>query len=78
MKVAISVPDSLFDAAELVAMNLRLSRSSLYAQALEEFLAKRSAASITSQLNAVYAQESSDVDVEVNAAQLKSVHNEAW
>jgi metal-responsive CopG/Arc/MetJ family transcriptional regulator len=38
MKTAISVPDSVFEAAEQLAHRLGLSRSELYAKAVEEFI----------------------------------------
>ena len=47
MKVAISLPDPVFASAEKLARRLRVSRSQLYAQALEEYLAKRQDAHVT-------------------------------
>ncbi len=38
VKIAISIPEPLFLQAEAVAIDLKLSRSALYAQAMEEFL----------------------------------------
>lgn len=38
MKVAISLPDPVFNAAELLAQELCASRSQLYAQALSAYL----------------------------------------
>jgi hypothetical protein len=39
VKTAVSVPDSLFRRAEKTAKRLGISRSELYARALDEFLA---------------------------------------
>jgi metal-responsive CopG/Arc/MetJ family transcriptional regulator len=78
MKVAISLPDPVFSAAEKLASQLRMSRSQLYARAIEEYLDKRKDASVTEQLNVVYAAETSAVDPAVAAAQLGAIGHEAW
>ena len=54
MKTAISLPDTLFEAAERLAGRLRLSRSELYQRALAEYLARHDEAIITEQLDRVY------------------------
>ncbi len=41
MKVAVSIPDSVFIAAEAYAKDNRLSRSKLYAMALEDMLERQ-------------------------------------
>lgn len=79
MKVAISLPDPVFSAAEKLADRLRVSRSQLYAQALEEYLGRRQETFVTEQLNAVYATtQSSSVDPVLAAAQLAAIGHEAW
>ena len=78
MKVAISLPDPVFDAAELLAQELSISRSQLYAQALAEFLQARSATAVTAKLNEVYGRESSVVEAGLMKAQLKVLSHEAW
>jgi metal-responsive CopG/Arc/MetJ family transcriptional regulator len=62
MKVAVSVPDRVFEEAEKVSRRLRVSRSRLYAQALEEFVQKHRAPSVRARLEEVYEAEPSDVD----------------
>ena len=54
MKVAISVPDRVFEEAEFVAKRLRVSRSRVYAQALEEFVKKHRGKGVRESLDAVY------------------------
>ena len=78
MKVAISLPDPVFDAAELLAQELSLSRSQLYAQALAEFLEARSASAVTSKLNEIYSKEPSVLEPDLMAAQLQGLSHEAW
>lgn len=78
MKVAISLPDPVFSAAEKLASRLRVSRSQLYAQAIEEYLSKRQDALVTEQLNVVYAAGQAAVDPALAAAQLGAIGHEAW
>lgn len=62
MKVAISIPDSLFHEAETVAKDLGLTRSGLYGRALAEFVKQHRGQIITDRLNAVYAEVDSALD----------------
>ena len=78
MKVAISLPDPVFDAAELLAQELSMSRSQLYAQALAEFLQARSASAVTAKLNEVYGKEASAVGPGLMNAQLQVLSHETW
>lgn len=78
MKVAISVPDPVFKAAEQLAEQLKVSRSHLYADALSAYLGSRGASMVTEKLNAVYAVEPAAVDPSLARAQLRSVDDEAW
>ena len=50
MKVAISLPDPVFRAAETLARKLRKSRSQLYAEAIAEYVGKRGAKAVTGKL----------------------------
>ena len=73
MKTAISLPDELFRAAELVAERLGLSRSELYQKALAAFLEKHQPRSITEKLDEVYADRDSTLDPVVESMQTSSV-----
>jgi metal-responsive CopG/Arc/MetJ family transcriptional regulator len=78
MKIAISVPDEIFEAGEHLAQQLGLSRSQLYADALAAYLSTRGAAAVTAKLDSIYPRESSKLDTELAALQLKRLFNEAW
>ena len=78
MKVAISIPDDLFDATETLAKRLRLSRSRLYATALADFVAKQRGRKVTDQLNAVYTREDSRLPGRLRRLQGRSVGLEPW
>jgi metal-responsive CopG/Arc/MetJ family transcriptional regulator len=54
MKTAISLPDQLFDMAERVAAELKVSRSELYRDALEEFIRVRHSWVIREKLDEVF------------------------
>ena len=78
MKVAISLPDTLFVAAEELAAQLHVSRSQLYAQALSTYLISQQAAAVTEKLNMVYSAHAGKVDASLMHAQLKSLGDETW
>lgn len=78
MKVAISLPDPVFRAAETLARKLRKSRSQLYAEAIAEYVGARGARALTTRLDAVYGKESSEVDSALKYAQLERLSREAW
>jgi len=78
MKVAISLPDPVFRAAETLARRLKKSRSELYAEAIAEFVGARGAKALTARLNAVYDKESSAIDPALKYAQLERLSREAW
>ena len=78
MKTAISVPDNLFRRAEEFASRRGVSRSELYATALEEFLAERDSQNLTARLDEVYADVDSSIAPELRHAQSKAIGREEW
>lgn len=78
MKVAISVPDGVFEAGEQLAGQLGLSRSQLYSRALSDYLSVRGAAAVTAKLDAVYSKESSKLDPAFSQALLARFADETW
>jgi metal-responsive CopG/Arc/MetJ family transcriptional regulator len=55
MKTAVSIPDSIFETADQLAKELGISRSELYARALEELIRNRKREHITASINATLA-----------------------
>lgn len=53
MRTAISIPDSVFEEAERLASELRISRSRLYSRALREFVARHAPDHVTGAVNRV-------------------------
>jgi len=78
MKVALSIPDELFDAAETLGRRLGVSRSRLYATALADFVAKHQSRKVTARLDAVYATEESRLDGPLRRAQARSLPRDSW
>ncbi len=78
MKVAISLPDPVFEAAERLAKQRKLSRSELYVAALSEYLQTHAADAVTAKLNEVYAVEDSAIDPALARAQSRAIGREAW
>ena len=78
MKTAISIPDSIFKAAEKMARRLGLSRSELYAKAVAEFLQKHRNEGVTKELDKIYTEESSQLDPVLQAIQFASVEKDEW
>jgi hypothetical protein len=78
MKVALSIPDELFELAERLSKRLGVSRSRLYATALAEFVAKNRSRKITERLNAVYRFEDSRLPPSVRRLQSRSLTREPW
>lgn len=62
MKVTVSIPDSLCEAAARLANRLGKSRSELYAEAISVYLSVHKTDTVTDKLNAVYAVENPSLD----------------
>jgi metal-responsive CopG/Arc/MetJ family transcriptional regulator len=78
MKTAISIPDSIFQAAENLAQRLGLSRSELYVKAMNEYLNSHKNQNVTKKLNEVYASNDSTIDNDVLSMQIRSIPKENW
>jgi antitoxin MazE6 len=73
VKTAVSIPNALFEAADRAARRLGLSRSELYARALERFLSDEPDEAVTARLDEIYAAEDSAVDEALAAAQRRAI-----
>ena len=78
MKVAVSIPDPVFDEADRLARDLKVSRSQLYADALAAFMSERGAAAVREKLDAVYGVETAPLDPALFRAQSLSLPVGAW
>ena len=78
MKTAISIPDSLFQSAEVLASRMVLSRNELYAQAVESFINTHDPNVITARLNELYSEEKATMPPDLQAAQMALIDDEGW
>ena len=78
MKTAISIPDSIFEAAENLARRLGISRSRLYASAVSEYIREHQNDRVTEELNEIYENESSYLDPTTKKLQYSSLEKDEW
>ena len=57
VKTAVSLSERLFNAGETLARELKVSRSRLFAMALEDFLRRRENQRLLAEINAAYESE---------------------
>jgi metal-responsive CopG/Arc/MetJ family transcriptional regulator len=78
MKTTVSIPDPLFQEAERLAKRLRISRSQLYARAMEDYLQRQRPKRIKEALDAVYSKEPSKLDPVTAQMQATALGREKW
>jgi metal-responsive CopG/Arc/MetJ family transcriptional regulator len=78
MKTAISIPDSIFEAAERLAKRFGISRSQLYTTAVTEYLREHHRDGVTEKLNEIYEEEPSGLDPFCHALQFSSLQKDEW
>jgi hypothetical protein len=80
VKTAISIPDSLFDAAEKLAKRLGVSRSELFQRAMRSFLQENKQEGITESLNVIYEKKDDRVGLDPVLEHLQgaSIAREEW
>lgn len=82
MKTAISLPDTVYFAAEQTAQYMGISRSALYVNAISEYLKTNNRKYITQKLNEVYNDDYYDEFEPVSNAALESIReltkNDTW
>ncbi len=78
MKIALSIPDDLFESAESLGKRLGVSRSRLYATALADYVAKHQSQKVTARLDAVYANEDSHLGRPLRRAQARALRGDSW
>jgi len=78
MKTAISIPNSIFEAAEKLSKRFGISRSQLYAKAVTEYLRDHQKDGVTEKLNEIYEKKSSELDPICHALQFSSLQKDEW
>ena len=78
MKVAVSIPDPVFAQGEALAKRMKLSRSKLYAKALDAFVADYSNDALTAQINAALDKIGNEPDLFVMEAARQTLKRVEW
>lgn len=78
MKVAVSIPDAVFAAADALAKQLRTSRSDLYARAVSAYVDKHSDEQITAAINAVVDEVGDEPDPFLERARRRIFDQVEW
>jgi metal-responsive CopG/Arc/MetJ family transcriptional regulator len=78
MKTAISVPDHVFKRAERLARRTKKSRSRLFSDALQEYVARHSADEVTEAMNRVCDEVGDTKDPFVSAAARRTLEKTEW
>ena len=78
MKIAVSVPNEVFDRAERLAKRLEVSRSELYSRALREYLARHSPDEVTRALDRVCEELDTSADDFVREASRRVLEGAEW
>ena len=73
-----SIPDALFERAELFARRSKRSRSQLFSEALAEYLARHSGDEITDAMNRVIDVTGNAVDPFTSAASQRALARVEW
>jgi metal-responsive CopG/Arc/MetJ family transcriptional regulator len=78
MKTAISIPDRLFADADRLARRLKKSRSTLFSEAVSEYLARHDSEAITEAMHVVCAELDSRPDPGLAAAARRVLERNEW
>ena len=78
MKVAVSIPDPVFAQGEALAKRMKLSRSKLYAKALDAFVADHVNEALTAQINAALDKIGNEPDPFVMEAARQTLKRVEW
>ena len=80
MKIAISIPDKMFEAAERTAQRLGISRNHLFQRAVARFIEEQRKLGVTEALDEVYGDPASAnrLDPLLSQMQLASLPREDW
>ena len=78
MKTAISIPDSIYEAAERLAGRLGISRSELYSKAVQRFVERHQLDNLTSLVNEVCDQIDTSLDPALRDVQSESLRRDEW
>jgi metal-responsive CopG/Arc/MetJ family transcriptional regulator len=78
MKTAVSIPDDIFEKAERLARRMKKSRSQLYRNAVEEYVARHAPDHVTETMDKVCAEIGAETDSFVSSASRSILERIEW
>jgi metal-responsive CopG/Arc/MetJ family transcriptional regulator len=78
MKIAVSIPDAVFEEAERLASELQTSRSRLYSRALQEFVARHAPDRLTEAMDRVIDEVGGEPDAFSQRASRRVLEQVEW
>ena len=78
MKIAVSVPDHVFEEAEQLARRTKRSRSAVYSQALAEYVARHAPDRVTEAMDRALAEVGEPADQFVRAVSRRVLKRSDW
>jgi metal-responsive CopG/Arc/MetJ family transcriptional regulator len=78
MKIAVSVPDDVFEEAEQLARRMKRSRSEVYSRALAEYVARHAPDRVTEAMDRVLTEIGEQADQFVRAASRRVLKRSDW
>jgi predicted transcriptional regulator len=78
MKIAVSVPDDVFEQAEQLARRMKRSRSAVYSRALAEYLARHTPDRVTEAMDRALAEIGESTDHLVRVASRRVLKRSDW
>jgi metal-responsive CopG/Arc/MetJ family transcriptional regulator len=78
MKTAVSIPDDIFEGAERLARRTRRSRSRLFSDALQEYLARHAPDKITEAMDQACAEIGEEKDLFVSSTTHRVLEKSKW
>lgn len=78
MKIAVSVPDDVFEEAERLARRMKRSRSEVYSRALAEYVARHAPDRVTEAMDRVLAELGESAEQFVRAASRRVLKRSDW
>lgn len=78
MKTAVSIPDEIYEGAELLAKRTKKSRSRLYGEALREYLSRHAPDEVTEAMNRACEETGQTKDPFVSSAARRILERSEW
>jgi len=78
MKTAVSIPDEVFEQAERLARRTKKSRSQLFSEALQEYVARHAPEAVTEAMDRVCAEVGQEEDPFVSSAARRVLKRSEW